>query len=179
LKHELGLTGPHLIITPLAVLHNWASEFTKFSPHLSFRKIYGASAKERDAVLMDEEVQSGNFDVYLTTFETVVNEEAFFTDSWPWATITIDESHRLKNQDSILRHKLNRIPCPFRLLLTGTPLQVLVYLYNILTFIYLFLICVSYRMIYTSYGLFLIIYYQTYLQIHLFLMKQFIFMATK
>jgi SNF2 family DNA or RNA helicase len=74
--------------------------------------------------MAEEGVRDASFDVYLTTFEMMIHEEAFFTDSWVWATITIDESHRLKNQDSLLRKFLNRVRCPFRLLLTGTPLQV-------------------------------------------------------
>jgi len=39
------------------------------------------------------------------------------------ATVTIDEGHRIKNENAVLREFLNRIRCPFRLLLTGTPLQ--------------------------------------------------------
>jgi len=41
LKHRLQLTGPHLVVTPLAVLQNWANEFDKFCPTLSFKKLYG------------------------------------------------------------------------------------------------------------------------------------------
>eukprot|EP00966_Prymnesium_polylepis_P070472 1637622-Prymnesium_polylepis.1 len=38
-------------------------------------------------------------------------------------TITIDEGHRLKNEASSFAESLGRIAVPFRLLLTGTPLQ--------------------------------------------------------
>jgi SWI/SNF-related matrix-associated actin-dependent regulator of chromatin subfamily A member 5 len=40
-----------------------------------------------------------------------------------WHTITIDEGHRLKNEKSKLCESLSRLKVPFRLLLTGTPLQ--------------------------------------------------------
>jgi SWI/SNF-related matrix-associated actin-dependent regulator of chromatin subfamily A member 5 len=122
LKEKLHLPGPHLVITPLSVLQNWANELARFCPTLTYKKIYGA-AKEREQILNKEEVYSGSFDIYLTTYETIICEEAFFSDSWTWVTVTIDEGHRIKNENAVLRAALNRIRCPFRLLLTGTPLQ--------------------------------------------------------
>ena len=122
LKADLGLSGPHLVIVPLPVLQNWANELIRFAPSLSFRKISGSKA-ERAFCLGDDRTQRAGFDVYLTTYETVQCEEAFFADCWSWATVTIDEGHRIKNEKSSLRRALNRIDSPFRLLLTGTPLQ--------------------------------------------------------
>jgi SNF2 family DNA or RNA helicase len=122
LKADLGLSGPHLVIVPLPVLQNWANELIRFAPSLSFRKISGSKA-ERTFCLGDDRTQRAGFDVYLTTYETVQCEEAFFADCWSWATVTIDEGHRIKNEKSSLRRALNRIDSPFRLLLTGTPLQ--------------------------------------------------------
>ena len=80
------------------------------------------------------------------------SEEAFFTDNVLFHTITIDEGalvvkrwcqtidikkkyvqivsifarlgHRLKNSNSSLAKSLSRLTVPFRLLLTGTPMQV-------------------------------------------------------
>jgi SWI/SNF-related matrix-associated actin-dependent regulator of chromatin subfamily A member 5 len=66
---------------------------------------------------------TGAYDIYLTTYETVLSEEAFFTERFSFHTITIDEGHRLKNESSKLCFSLSRIFTPFRLLLTGTPLQ--------------------------------------------------------
>ena len=122
LKADLGLSGPHLVIVPLPVLQNWANELSRFAPSLSFRKISGTKA-ERAFCLGDDRTQRAGFDVYLTTYETVQCEEGFFADCWSWATVTIDEGHRIKNEKSSLRRALNRIVSPFRLLLTGTPLQ--------------------------------------------------------
>jgi SWI/SNF-related matrix-associated actin-dependent regulator of chromatin subfamily A member 5 len=117
-----GLPGPHLVVTPLAVLLNWTNEIRKFTPSLSFCKVYG-SLEERDRILSQEDVLRGDFDVYLTTYETVQTEESFFSETLLWHTITIDEGHRLKNENSRLCGSLARLKVPFRLLLTGTPLQ--------------------------------------------------------
>ena len=65
LKNE-GLPGPHLVVTPLAVLQNWANEIKRFTPGLSHIKIHG-SMSERDRLLSRDDVLGGEFDVYLTT----------------------------------------------------------------------------------------------------------------
>ena len=117
-----GLPGPHLIVTPLAVLQNWANEIKRFTPGLTVAKLQG-SRDERDRILDMADVTGGEYDVYLTTYETILSEEAFFTESFLFHTITIDEGHRLKNDSSQLSSALARITVPFRLLLTGTPLQ--------------------------------------------------------
>lgn len=121
LKHS-GLPGPHLVVTPLAVLQNWANEINRFTPDLSFVKVHGSVA-ERDRILTDYNVVGAEYDIYLTTYDVILNEESFFTESFLFHTITIDEGHRLKNEASSLCTALSRISVPFRILLTGTPLQ--------------------------------------------------------
>lgn len=46
LKHK-GFPGPHLVVTPLAVMQNWDNEIKRFVPSLSSIKVHG-SAAERD-----------------------------------------------------------------------------------------------------------------------------------
>ncbi|OEU15290.1 SNF2_N-domain-containing protein, partial [Fragilariopsis cylindrus CCMP1102] len=121
LKNE-GLPGPHLVVTPLAVLQNWANEIKRFTPGLSHIKIHG-SMSERDRLLSRDDVLGGEFDVYLTTYDTFLSEEAFFTESFLFHTVIIDEGHRLKNASCKLCKGLARLNTPFRVLLTGTPLQ--------------------------------------------------------
>ena len=117
-----GKPGPHLIVTPLAVLQNWVNEIKKFTPSLSVAKVHGSIA-ERERVLGDVDVASGAKDVYLTTYDTLLAEEAFFTEAFEFHVVVIDEGHRLKNATSKLARGLRRVPSPFRVLLTGTPLQ--------------------------------------------------------
>ena len=119
---DAGQPGPHLVVTPLAVLQNWANEMKRFVPTLSFVKIHGG-VSERDRLLSDPAVLSAGYDVYLTTYDTLRAEEVFFTETFLFHTITIDEGHRLKNEASSLCASLGRLNVPFRLLLTGTPLQ--------------------------------------------------------
>lgn len=42
LKHERRLSGPNLVIVPLAVAQNWINELKKFTPSLTFVKVQGS-----------------------------------------------------------------------------------------------------------------------------------------
>ncbi|KAL7547109.1 hypothetical protein ACHAWF_010421 [Thalassiosira exigua] len=117
-----GLPGPHLVVTPFAVLQNWANEMKRFTPGMSFIKIHGGLG-ERDRLMSRDDVVRGEFDVYLTTYDTYLSEEAFFTETFLFNTVIIDEGHRLKNVHCKLCKGLARLSSPFRVLLTGTPLQ--------------------------------------------------------
>jgi len=121
LQHH-GVPGPHLVVTPFAVLQNWANEMKRFTPCLTHVKIHG-SVSERDRLMSRDDVVRGEFDVYLTTYDTFLSEEAFFTESFLFNTVIIDEGHRLKNASCKLCKGLARLNSPFRVLLTGTPLQ--------------------------------------------------------
>lgn len=46
-----------------------------------------------------------------------------FLGSVNWATLIVDEAHRLKNDDSLLYKTLFEFNSNHRLLITGTPLQ--------------------------------------------------------
>ena len=88
LKDKLSITGPHLVVTPLAVLQNWANEFTRFAPHMTFKKMYGSKA-EREQIFNDEKVHECAFDVYLTTYDTLITEEALF----PSFSLSVGAAH--------------------------------------------------------------------------------------
>ena len=136
LKAHDEVSGPHLVVTPVTVLQNWINEIQRFTPQLSFCRISGSLA-ERESIMSEDEIIAGKRDIYLTTYDMIHREESFFADSrFVWATITIDEGHRIKNEDSLLSRALARISCPFRLLLTGTPVQNNLHeLWSLLTYI--------------------------------------------
>ena len=97
MKESKRHPGPHLVVVPLAVVQNWVNELRRFAPNLTFVKLTGSLA-ERRRVLDDYHVATGAYDVYITTYETVLTEEAFFTEAFLWHTVIIDEGHRLKNE---------------------------------------------------------------------------------
>ena len=172
----MNIIGPHLIITPLAVLQNWANEITRFAPDLSFKKLYGSQV-ERDYLMSDEDVLSGRYDVYLTTYETVMNEEPFFTDTLPWATVTVDEGHRLKGDSTKLRATLSRLSCPVRVLLTGTPLQNNLHVSSSVTISAHLTLCNTEMCILRNCGHYSTSFFQMYFLIQRYLTREYILLA--
>lgn len=77
MKEAYKLSGPHLIIVPLAVSMNWMNEIKKFTPGLSFIRFQG-SKKERDEMLTHWDVYTCAYDVVITTYETLASEPDFF-----------------------------------------------------------------------------------------------------
>jgi SWI/SNF-related matrix-associated actin-dependent regulator of chromatin subfamily A member 5 len=111
-----------LIIVPLSVALNWIRECKKWTPSLTHIKLQG-NMQSRDDLLSRQEVLSGAYDLVITTFETVICEIDYFK-SLKWLTIIMDEAHRIKNSKSTLAELMCTMKSPFKLLLTGTPLQV-------------------------------------------------------
>lgn len=117
------IDGPNLIVVPLSTVGNWLREIHRFTPHLTCIKICG-SKNERTHAKEDRLAEKGLYDLYVTTYETVKNEEEFFVETIPkWQCIVLDEAHRIKNQGGAIRHSMDRVVGNMRLLLTGTPLQ--------------------------------------------------------
>ncbi|KAJ3346290.1 Chromodomain-helicase-DNA-binding protein 1-like [Entophlyctis luteolus] len=116
--HNENKTSPTLIVVPLSLLENWASEFSKFAAS-SIVKVfkYFGNKEERAELRMKIEEKS------VMTYETLSNDIEFLSRI-RWGILVVDEAHRLKNQSSVLhRNLLLLTPSPFKLLLTGTPVQ--------------------------------------------------------
>jgi len=116
-------SGPHLVVVPLSVLANWLSEFERFCPSMRCVRFHGPKV-ERNRIKSDELNDVREFDVVITTYEMLQSEVNYFRRRFQWRVVIVDEGHRIKNEKSQLAGALRRIPSIFRLLLTGTPLQV-------------------------------------------------------
>ena len=66
---------------------------------------------------------AGKFDVCVTSFEMVIKEKPTFR-RFSWRYVIIDEAHRIKNENSLLSKTMREYKTNYRLLITGTPLQV-------------------------------------------------------
>ncbi|KAJ3384706.1 Chromodomain-helicase-DNA-binding protein 1-like [Entophlyctis sp. JEL0112] len=116
--HNENKTSPTLIVVPLSLLENWASEFSKFAASTIVKVFkYFGNKEERAELRMKIEEKS------VMTYETLSNDIEFLSRI-RWGILVVDEAHRLKNQSSVLhRNLLLLTPSPFKLLLTGTPVQ--------------------------------------------------------
>ena len=78
----------------------------------------------------DETGQLSTFPVVLTTYEMVIKDRAFLAKH-KWGYVVVDEGHRLKNMDSMLMREIKKYESASRLILTGTPLQVSLYMFSL------------------------------------------------
>lgn len=136
LKFRLDINGPFLLVVPLSTIGNWGREAKKFTPNLRVKKVCGSIA-ERQFATKDSDVEFGNFDVMLTTYESLKAESKYFVQDFQWEAVVFDEAHRIKSGLTIIRQTIDRLQANFRLLLTGTPLQNdLVELFSLLAFLF-------------------------------------------
>ncbi|XP_073009627.1 probable ATP-dependent DNA helicase CHR719 [Typha latifolia] len=116
-----GVTGPHLIIAPKAVLPNWFHEFSTWAPSIS-TVLYDGRPDERKAI-REEYFREGKFNVLLTHYDLIMKDKKFLKKVH-WYYMIVDEGHRLKNHDCALSRTLvTGYRIRRRLLLTGTPIQ--------------------------------------------------------
>ena len=74
-------------------------------------------------LLREKKLVAGKFEVAVTTYEMAIAEKSALK-KFSWRYLIIDEAHRIKNEKSILSQVVRLYSSQFRLLLTGTPLQV-------------------------------------------------------
>ncbi|KII74173.1 putative global transcription activator SNF2L2 [Thelohanellus kitauei] len=114
------IAGPHIVVVPLSTISNWQMEFQKWCPKMDVLTYKGPQTYRRQ---MAPRVKTVKFNILLTTYEFVMKDKALLSKV-PWKYMVVDEGHRMKNQDCKLTLILtSNYKVPYRLLLTGTPLQ--------------------------------------------------------
>ncbi|PSC71333.1 chromodomain-helicase-DNA-binding 3 isoform X1, partial [Micractinium conductrix] len=108
LARELKLTtGPVAVVVPLSTFGSWEREMAKYE--LGVEGDDYKSLKPR-------------FHVMLTTYDVVLRDVGILK-RYDWSAVVIDEGHSLKGENSLRAKTLRNLGAPWRMLLTGTPLQ--------------------------------------------------------
>jgi hypothetical protein len=110
--------GPFLVVAPTSVVATWASEAAAFTPGLVVRTVTESRAR-RGASLAS--VRDGA-DVVITSY-TLFRLEADDYVDLDWAALVLDEAQTVKNHQGKTYQAVRRLDVPFRLALTGTPLE--------------------------------------------------------
>ena len=118
---------PFLVVVPNSTCPNWRREIKQWAPDLRVVTYYG-SAEARKLALKHELFPNGPKDlrchVVVTSYDAAQDKEfRLVFRGVRWAGLIVDEGQRLKNDKSILYSSLNALRAPFKVLLTGTPLQ--------------------------------------------------------
>lgn len=118
---------PFLVVVPNATCPNWRREVKKWAPSLRVVTYYGSSVARKiahDYEMFPNGATDLRCHIVVTSYETMIDEKARRVLSGiPWAGLVVDEGQRLKNEKNLLYESLSRISFPFKVLLTGTPLQ--------------------------------------------------------
>ena len=116
LERQQGqLKDPVLIVAPTSLLHNWAAEIRRFTPHLRYKIVHGAKRHQYWGKLQD-------YDVLISSYPLIVNDLCRWQEqalSW----IILDEAQQIKNSRTQVSQALRQIDCEFRICLSGTPVQ--------------------------------------------------------
>jgi hypothetical protein len=112
------LTGPFLVVAPTSVAPNWVHEAARFAPHLKVAMVTETQA--RGAASLAE--RSHGADVVITSYALFrIDYEAYA--ALPWSGLILDEAQFVKNHQSKTYQCARRLPAPFKLAMTGTPLE--------------------------------------------------------
>ncbi len=106
-----GVTGKILVVCPTSVLFNWAAEIARFRPGLRAATYHGP-----------RRVLDPKADITLTTYGTVRTDQTLLAAAG-WDAIVLDEAQAIKNPDSQTARAVYTLPAPFRLALSGTPVE--------------------------------------------------------
>ena len=110
--------GRFLVVAPTSVARNWLAECEKFTPHLNAVVITSTAA--RAAVNLAELVADA--DIVVTSYTLLRMDMASYAHI-DWAGIILDEAQFVKNHNSKTHQAVRMIDAPFKLAITGTPME--------------------------------------------------------
>ena len=113
-----GEAGPLLIVAPTSVVAAWASEAERFCPDLA---VVAITETERRSGRTVRELAEGAHLVVTSYALFRIDEEAY--RGLTWRGLVLDEAQFVKNHQAKIYQCARRLPAPFKLAITGTPLE--------------------------------------------------------
>jgi hypothetical protein len=109
--------APFLVVAPTSVVSNWVSEAERFAPGLRVEAVTDTLAKSGRTI---DEVAAA--DVVVTTY-TLFRLEVDAYRTVPWAGLLLDEAQYVKNHQAKTYGCVRKLDAPFKLAITGTPME--------------------------------------------------------
>ncbi|MFY9263858.1 MAG: DEAD/DEAH box helicase [Solirubrobacterales bacterium] len=109
--------GPFLVVAPTSVVSNWVTESARFAPDLNVEAVTDTLARSGRAI---DEVAAT--DIVVTTY-TLFRLEADAYGTVEWAGMILDEAQFVKNHQSKTHRCVRQLAAPFKLAITGTPME--------------------------------------------------------
>lgn len=128
---QLALDGPRvwpwMVVVPNSTCPNWRREIKFWAPDLRVVTYHGGRQAQELAYkyeLFPNGSTSMKAHIVVMSYDSAQDPRTrSLFRSVQWAGLVVDEGQRLKNDQNLLYAALQSIKFPFRLLLTGTPLQ--------------------------------------------------------
>ncbi|TFD47844.1 helicase [Cryobacterium frigoriphilum] len=116
--------APFLVVAPTSVVSNWAAECARFAPDLVVAAITETSRK-RGGSLADIAAGADVVITSYTLFRLDFDEYNDFAghEGSGWAGLLLDEAQFVKNHQSRAHVCARRLKTPFKLAITGTPME--------------------------------------------------------
>ena len=119
--HELGSLTPQaplLIVAPTSVVSTWQREAARFCPDLRVAAV--TETRKRSGQPLREAIDGAH--LVVTSFALLrLDEDAFLEPTW--SGLVLDEAQFVKNHQAKTYQVARRLPAPFKLAITGTPLE--------------------------------------------------------
>jgi superfamily II DNA or RNA helicase len=109
--------GPFLVVAPTSVVSGWVDEAARFAPSLHVEAVADTLAKSGRTI---EELAGA--DVVVTTY-TLLRLDADAYRAVAWAGVVLDEAQYVKNHQAKTYRSVRELRSPFKLALTGTPME--------------------------------------------------------
>ena len=110
--------APFLIVAPTSVVSNWAGECARFIPELKVVAVTETQARRGESLA----AMISGADVVLTSYTLFRLDFPEYTAS-DWSALILDEAQFTKNHQSKVYQCARRLEAPFKLAITGTPME--------------------------------------------------------
>jgi non-specific serine/threonine protein kinase len=112
-----------LLVVPASLVGNWLSEFTKFAPQLRIFPAHPSRTPrdQWDAALASPAEAFPHHHAVLTTYGVLQRTPSL--QNHPWQAIILDEAQAIKNAGTSQAKAVKKASAPWRLALTGTPIE--------------------------------------------------------
>lgn len=118
---------PWLVVVPNSTCPNWRREIKKWAPDMRVVCYHGGKEPQRLAYqyeLFPNGSKEMKAHVVIMSYDSAQDDHTrSLFRSVHWIGMVVDEGQRLKNDENLLYGALRSMRVPWRLLLTGTPLQ--------------------------------------------------------
>lgn len=122
LAHLIERPGPHLVVCPLSVVHNWEAEARRFAPGLQVTVHHGSGRQRAGDPAEPALFGLADADIVVTTYGLLPRDIDALA-AVEWTTVVLDEAQFVKNASTKAAKAVRRLPAAQKLALTGTPVE--------------------------------------------------------